>query len=367
MTSRSRETEEPGWQSDAESELLPDGLRRAFPALEDGFDVRALTGGNLHRSLHVRVGAEEYVLQRVSDVFSPAIHDNIQLVSRHLAERGVCTSSLLSARDGAPSIEIEGHGRWRLMRHLGGVSFRRVQSVEQARSAGRLAGRFHAAMRDFAEPLAPMGIPYRDTPHYLRALREALAAHANHRLAAEIAPLAERVLATFEDLGSPIAVEDRVIHGDLKLDNLLFESTTPPGRDRAFALIDLDTLMRAPLWVELGDAWRSWCNAAGEDTTEARFEMSFFEAASRGFFDGYSSPLSEADLDSLATAPERVCLELCARYATDALEESYFNWDESNFATRGEHNVVRAFGQWAFYEAIRDCRPEREEILRLDH
>lgn len=364
MTSRSREAEEEEWQPDARSALLPDGLRRAFPALERGFEVRALPGGNLHRSLHVRVGDDEYVLQRVSDVFSTAIHDNIQVVSQHLAERGFLASSLLPARDGAPSIEIEGQGRWRLMRHLGGVSFRRIQSVEQAASAGRLAGRFHAAMRDFDRPLAPMGIPYRNTDHYLRALRAALDTHAEHRLFAEVAPLAERVLATFDELGPPVPVADRVIHGDLKLDNLLFESAEAPGRDRAFALIDLDTLMRAPLWVELGDAWRSWCNAAGEDTKDARFELSFYEASARGFFEGYASPLPEADTTSLATAPERISLELCARYATDALEEDYFNWDESSFATSGEHNVVRAVGQWRFYEAIRDCRPDREAILR---
>jgi Ser/Thr protein kinase RdoA (MazF antagonist) len=364
MASGSRDDDDYEWESDAESSRLPAGLREIFPALEDGFHVRDLSGGLLHRSFHVRAGDSDYVLQRVSDVFAPEIHDNIESVSQHLKRRGFETSTLLPARDGATSALIGSQGRWRLMPHLGGASFRRLQSVEQAVSAGRLVGRFHAAMRDFDEPLAPMGIPYRDTPHYLRALREALDTKGDHRLSAEVSPLGQRIFEAFAELGEPLGVENRVIHGDLKLDNLLFESVEPPGRDRAFALIDLDTLMRAPLWVELGDAWRSWCNAAGEDTRDARFEMSFFEASTRGFFEGYAMPLPSAELDSLATATERVSLELCARYVTDALEENYFNWDESSFPARGEHNVVRAFGQWAFYEAIRACRREREEILR---
>jgi hypothetical protein len=249
------------------------------------------------------------------------------------------------------------------MPHLGGASFRRLESVAQARSAGALVGRFHAAMRDFDRPLAPMGIPYRDSALYLAAMREALDRHRGHRLAAEITPMGERVLAAFEELGPPIEVESRVIHGDLKLENLLFESREGPGRDRAFALIDLDTLMRAPLWMELGDAWRSWCNSSGEDTREARFEMSYFEASAQGFFEGYGFTLSEPERSSLVTATERLTLELCARYVTDTLEECYFGWDESHFAGRGEHNAVRAAGQWRFYEAACECRSERAAIL----
>ena len=208
-----------------------------------------------------------------------------------------------------------------------------------------------------------MGIPYRDTPHYLAAMHAAIDTYRDHRLAAKVAPLGERVLAAFEELGSPPVLESRVIHGDLKLDNLRFESRTSPGRDRAFALIDLDTLMRAPLWVELGDAWRSWCNTSGEDTSAARFDMTFFDASSRGFFEGYVHTLSDTERASLVTATERVTLELCARYITDAVEECYFGWDDSRFATRGEHNLVRALGQWHFFEAARACRSERAALL----
>lgn len=363
MGAEARDDEAPDWQAGPATQLLPAEVRRAFPPLDVPFEIRPLPGGNLHRSFHVRTADAEYVLQRVSDVFAPAIHDNIVAVSRHLERHGFRTIRLLPTREGEPCLASREHGRWRLMPHLGGARFRRLRSVPQARSAGRLAGRFHAAMADFEGELAPMGIPYRDTPRYLRALRDALATHAGHRLAAEMKPLGERVLAAFDALGSPPGVGERVIHGDLKLDNLLFEGEQPPARDRAFALIDLDTLMRAPLWVELGDAWRSWCNPAGEHTRETRFEIRYFEASAEGFLDGLGEPLAADELASLETATERVCLELCARYVTDALEETYFNWDAERFETRGEHNLVRAFGQWNYYEAVRACEDERKAIL----
>lgn len=351
------------WLDGTDPQVLPEAVRLAFPALEGQIEIRSLSGGLLHRSFHVRVGEREFVLQRVSDVFAPEIHDNIRAVTAHLAAHGFATCSLLPTVDGQTSALLGSLGRWRLMPHLGGASFRRLQSAAQAHSAGVLVGRFHAAIRDFDRPLAPMGFPYRDSAFCLAAMREALDTHRDHRLRAEVEPLGERVIAAFEEIGSPLEVENRVIHGDLKLENLLFEGREEPGRDRAFALIDLDTLMRAPLWVELGDMWRSWCNSSGEDTQEARFDLSYFEASARGFFEGYGNALSEPDRQSLVTATERMALELCTRYVTDSLEECYFGWDDSHFEARGEHNAVRAAGQWRFYEAARECRSERASYL----
>jgi len=74
-------------------------------------------------------------------------------------------------------------------------------------------------------------------------------------------------------------------------------------------------------------------------------------------------PLSETERRSLSTAPERLTLELCTRYVTDSLEECYFGWDDTHFATRGEHNLVRARGQWHLFRAACGTREAREQIL----
>ena len=92
-------------------------------------------------------------------------------------------------------------------------------------------------------------------------------------------------------------------------------------------------------------------------------ERSCVEASIEGFVDGHGAPLSESERDSLGTAPERMTLELCARFVTDALEETYFAWDASRFPAAGEHNAVRAAGQWSLYEAIRETRDARSSIL----
>ncbi len=356
---------DPEWLDGADARILPPAVRAAWDELAGPIALRSLHGGLLHQSFHVRASGVEYVLQRVADVFSPAIHANIQAVSRHLALRGLRAAQLIPTRAGALSADLDGLGRWRLMEHLGGVSFEQLSGPAQARSAGALVGRFHAALADFDAPLAPMGIPYRDTPRYLADLRAALARHAGHRLHAAMSACAARVFAAFEALGPPPPVRERVIHGDLKLSNVLFEAAAGAGRDRALALVDFDTLMRGALWMELGDVWRSWCNAAGEDARRPRFDLEVFAASCEGFAAGYAAGLAADEVESLATAPERIALELCARFVTDALEEHYFGWDAARFPTRGDHNAARAEGQWQLYEAMRATAARRRTLLRV--
>lgn len=352
------------WLDADDTQILPAPVRAAYRELEGPVRLRSLHGGLLHQSFHVQAGAVEYVLQRVSDVFAPEIHQNIQAVTAHLVARGLRAPRLLPTRAGELVASLGDLGRWRLMEHLGGVSFEKIESSAQARSAGALVGRFHAALADFDRPLAPMGIPYRDTPLYLSALEQALARHASHRLHAPMARLAAQVFAAFDAVGPPASVRTRVIHGDLKLSNLLFEGELGAARANAFALVDFDTLMRGTLWMELGDAWRSWCNAAGEDTSTPRFDLEVFAASCEGFAAGYGGPLDADEVASLETAPERITLELCARFVTDALEERYFGWDAERFPTRGDHNALRAEGQWRLAEAARGTRARRRELLQ---
>ena len=48
-------------------------------------------------------------------------------------------------------------------------------------------------------------------------------------------------------------------------------------------MIDLDTLTHMPLPLEMGDAFRSWCNPRGEDHSRAEFRLDLFGAAIRGY------------------------------------------------------------------------------------
>ena len=113
--------------------------------------------------------------------------------------------------------------------------------------------------------------------------------------------------------------------------------------------------------VELGDALRSWCNPASENVTRAEFDLDIFAAA----MDGYRSAaaLTPDEWSAIGPGIERICIELAARFARDALEESYFGWDPA-YGGRGEHNLLRARGQASLASSVREKRAAIESATR---
>lgn len=336
----------------------------AWAELDGGFETEPGASGLLHQTIRLNTASGAgFVLQRVSDVFAPEIHENIRAVTEHLAGSGVETFRLVPTRAGRLFVDLGADGRWRLLTRLPGITFDRVTSSGQARSAGALVGRFHAVLGDFEAPLAPMGLPFRETDRYRAALAESLRQHAGHPRYADVSGVRDEIEAGFAALGPPPATRSRVIHADLKISNVLFADASPAGREEATALIDFDTLMRAPLWSEWGDAWRSWCNRRGEDETDAEFDLDVFAASIEGFGEGFGEPLAEVERASLLDATERLALELATRYVEDVFAPSYWGWDPERFPDAASHNFVRAQGQLALYRSARASRAERAEIL----
>ncbi len=330
---------------------------------QDQASLAPLGRGLINDTFAVDTDGGAFVLQRVHPVFSPEIHHNIAAVTRHLAEHGLATPRLVPARDGQPWVEQDGEV-WRLMTRMPGVSFDAVVEPAQARSAAHLLGRFHTALDDLDHTFVGLRSGVHDTPAHLQRLREAVQEHRDHRLWGDIEPMAAQIEARAQGLPPLTGLRERPAHGDPKLNNVLFAGEAGPGRLDARCWIDLDTVAPMPLAVELGDAWRSWCNPRGEDESEARFDLAIFEASLRGYFEGSALTLASAEREALLHGVEWITLELSARFCADALAERYFGWDSARFPAAGEHNLVRARGQWSLHQAVMDSRPARAAALR---
>lgn len=321
-----------------------------------------LAGGLINATFAVTGDAGEFVLQRVHPVFAPEIHHNIAAVTEHLRRRGVTAPRLLLSRGGRPWVDLGPAGVWRAMTRVPGVSFATATGGEQARAAGALVARFHSALSDLDYTFQAVRQGVHDTPAHLRTLAQALVEHQGHRLFAAVKPLAEQIVAAVASLPPPAAAPLRVCHGDLKFNNILFSGTGPEEQLEAVALIDLDTVGPMGLHHELGDAWRSWCNRAGEDRDDPCFDVELFAASLAGYRGALGFQLEPAERRNLVHGVEWISLELAARFAADALRERYFGWDASRFPAAGEHNLHRARCQWLLH---RECLASREQRAAL--
>ena len=330
----------------------------------DGFAGGTATpfgNGLINDTFLVERDGRRCVLQRLHPVFSPLVHHDIEAVTAHLAAKGVTTPRLLRTNDGALWVEratAERNEVWRAQTFIeGGTSFDRVDGAARAFAAGALVGRFHGALADLHHFYRAARAGVHDTAKHLATLAEALDAHPAHRLRDEVGALADEIVAAGRALPDLTALTKRHAHGDLKLSNLLFDA-----RGDGLCLVDLDTVGAMILPFELGDALRSWCNPAGEDDARCAVDVDVFTAALRGY--GSTATMAPEDRDALVDGVFTICTELAARFAADAHNERYFGWNPQRHAGRGEHNLLRARGQWSLAKSVRARRGELDGAVR---
>ncbi len=328
-----------------------------WPELADA-PVVVVAGGLINHTW--TLGAPpSHVLQWVSPIFDPRIHSDIDAVTRRLVAIGITTPRLVPARGGSLWIDDSVHGCWRVQTYIAGRTLHQLPSTEAAVSCGRLVGSFHSALEDWSYRFQAPRRAIHDTPARMEELEAALARLAGNPLEPDIRQLGERVLAAWRALEPAPQCPLRYGHGDLKVSNIRFSARS----DEAVALIDLDTVGPLPVPVELGDAWRSWCNPAGEDRPETtRFSLELFESALRGWCT--TGPgLSPDERAALVPTIETICLELSARFCTDAVDASYFREDRGRFPVAGSHNLHRGRCQLALAESLHRQRAQAERIV----
>jgi Ser/Thr protein kinase RdoA (MazF antagonist) len=341
----------------------PTALDRVLAAYAlGGARVQPAPGGLINQSFIVDADQRRLVLQRVSAIFPPGIHENIEAVTARLAEAGLLTPRLVPASDGRLWVELDG-AVWRVMTFVAGATFDVVGGPTQARAAAALVARFHGALDGLPHVFRHVRKGAHDTPLHLQRLRAAVASQGSHRLFPDVQPLAAAILAGAEAMPPLPPLAERVCHGDLKFNNVRFAGTEGAARDQALCLIDLDTVGPLALAYELGDSWRSWCNRSGEDEPVAAFDLGVFTAAVEGYREARGRPFTADEQRALLLAVEWISLELAARFATDALLESYFGWNAARFPSRGDHNLVRARGQWSLHRALVESREARAGVL----
>jgi len=298
------------------------------------------------------------ILQHVNPMFRPKIHEDIEAITAHLAQMGMLTPRLMRTQDGALFVEVP-DGAWRILSFVPGSTIHTISSPEQAASAGALVGRFHAATASLTHTFQFSRPGAHDTHAHMAALVSALDDADGHALKHTIRPLGAAIVAQWKSWEGDLDLPLHICHGDLKISNLRFDH----AQKEAICLLDFDTFGHQSLPVEMGDAWRSWCNKAGEDAlNDIVFDLEIFEASARGWL-GTAPAITQKERDNLVGGIERICLELAARFCTDAIRQNYFKEDRTRFAGAGEHNASRAEGQYLLGCSARKHRIQAEVII----
>ncbi len=316
-----------------------------------------LEGGLINRTYGVVEGGRRAVLQRLHPIFKPEVNLDIQTITAHLAARGLVTPRVLPTADGALWV-VDGEGfSWRVLSWLEGRTMSTVEEPALAHSAARLVARFHGAVRDLEHTFHFTRPGAHDTPKHLATLELALRTHPTHPLYDETASVAAEILSRARALPALPSGPLRIIHGDLKISNVMFQG------DEAVALLDLDTMAHGTIPIELGDALRSWCNASGEDATRAELRRDVFEAAIAGYAPD-AGWLGREEREALVLGLETITLELSARFCADILNDAYFGWNPAKYPSRSAHNLARAESQLSLAASVAKQRSVLEAVVR---
>jgi Ser/Thr protein kinase RdoA (MazF antagonist) len=248
----------------------------ALPAVHTVTPVRS---GLLHATYRVVTVGGEFVVQRLHTAIPDSAVDDMRMVTAYLVSCGLQVPSLVSTLDGRPFVRDTSGGRWRVYPWLPGHVVESVPAPAMAGAAGRLVGLLHKHLA--ACDYIPQGsIPhFHDTDFVLTELQ-----NVHPQLSDDVRGIADGILATLPSL---IVADEpqQLIHGDLKISNLIFDDL-----GHAVGISDFDTILRHARAIDLGDAFRSWCNRTAEDDPDARFDITFFEAAASGYAQDFGVP-----------------------------------------------------------------------------
>ena len=297
--------------------------------------------GLLHATYRVATVSGDFVVQRLHAAIPDRAIDDMRMVTAYLVSCGLQVPSLVPTVDGKPFARDTSGGRWRVYPWLPGHVVESVPDSAVAREAGRLVGLLHKHLAAF-DYLPQGSIPhFHDTDVVLTELQ-----NVHPQLPDAVRGIADDILATLPSL---IVADEpqQLIHGDLKISNLIFDDL-----GHAVGIIDFDTILRHARTIDLGDAFRSWCNRTAEDDPDARFDVAFFEAAASGYTEGLGMPSGPPERARHLCATKQITLELAARFLIDVVHDAYFGFDAARYPHRRAHNVARARGQYHLAQTI---------------
>ena len=304
-------------------------------------DIRPYGLGHINTTYCVSCGDTRFILQRISPAFRDprGLMENIAgitaFLKKKLSARGQDpmrgTLTVLPTRSGDLFFTDAQGASWRLLTFIENTVCHQSSAPVLFEAAGRAFGDFQYMLQDYPAHTLHETLPrFHDTEDRLRLFQEAVAGDICGRAAQAREEIAF-VLARDKDCS--VLMEAlragklplRVTHNDTKLNNVLMDAKT----GEALCVVDLDTVMPGLSVNDFGDAIRFGANHSAEDEpnlSKVNFDLTLFEAFTRGFLAGTRGCLTPEELAFLPWGSKLMTLECGMRFLTDFLQgDTYFH------------------------------------------
>jgi Ser/Thr protein kinase RdoA (MazF antagonist) len=341
-------------------------VARQFTGNQAVIDIQPLGNGLINDTFLVTTASSPFVLQRINTAVFPQpaqIIENLHTLNKHLQQKKPDSVKLqipdiLSTAEGGYCYE-KNDDYWRALSLIDNTeSLEVIKSTHDAAQAGFALGHFHHLLSDLDPGTLHDTLPgFHITLGYLSRYDQVLAtaqlSDPESRYCADFIDRLRHIAGDLETAKQQGLLPLRVIHGDPKLNNFLFDKDSK----KIVSLIDLDTVKPGLVHYDIGDCLRSCCQTTdptGFDRDCCAVILESYLAEAGAFFSDY-------DYDYLYPSIRLIPFELGLRFFTDHLEgDRYFK------VTEPGQNLRRAVEQFQLCDSIVQQEPAiRQLIARL--
>ena len=339
-------------------------------------EISPLGSGNINDTFLVTKNEPEavpFVLQKINThVFTQPelVMHNIAVFSEHTQKKKPSFDrrwelpSIIKTTSNQNYLRSEDNSFWRAISFIpNSESVDAIGNKREAREIGIALGIFHDLISDLApERLADTLPGFHITPDYLQQYQRSLASEK-----VKDSPEKQFCLQFINDRPElPFILEDaksagklpmRLMHGDPKVNNILFDKTT----SQSVSVIDLDTVKPGLIHYDIGDCLRSGCNLMGEETPnweQVSFNLDLCEYILSGYLQATKGFLTDFDYEYIYPAIRVISFELGLRFFSDYLAgDVYFK------VKHPEHNLHRALVQFQLTQSIENQAEAIQNII----
>ena len=344
-------------------------------------DVRTLGNGNINDTFLVTASArsaqanDRFVLQRINtQVFRHPewVMANMKIVTEHIHNklqsnplgRRWETPRVILTNSGADHFVDETNAFWRAISFIDQAeTIDSIQDPIHALEVGIALGTFHGLVGDISTAdLYDTLEGFHLTPVYLEQYHQILL-NSTLRQTPEIDRCLEwvsdriRFATILEDAKRSGKLALRIMHGDPKVNNVMFDSIT----HKAISMVDLDTVKPGLIHYDIGDCLRSGCNVMGEEAEDweaVQFDIGLCEIILDGYLPQVRGIFTNFDYDFIYDSIRLITFELGLRFLTDYLAgNTYFKVNHPS------HNLQRAMVQFQLMESLERQEDEVRKIV----